>query len=286
MKNIRLNTLIFKSAAVLLFANTVQAQELQLNGGAHFIKPQSENAFPFAKNSEGFSVGLDYNHYLNKNFSVGLGLAYLNADFTFAKANLEGAYNEQDFEGDNFEFRYKADYYEENIKMHSVRIPLTLQYETQGVVRWYMRTGIIYDFQPTKAKYKVNIDNLSTSGYYEQWDAELHNPLYAGFGEQGRIKTDGSLKLKNNFSWMVESGIKQQLGTCNSLYLGMFFELGLNDIRPESTSASTNLIHYTSDINNPLQYNSLLNERLYNDKKLSTYTVGFKLRYAFNFDKK
>lgn len=282
MKNKRFNTIIFKSCALLLCANAAQAQEWQVNGGAHFIKPQSENAIPFAKNSEGFSVGLDYNHYLNKNFSIGLG--YLNADLTFAKANLKETYMTQDFEGDNFEFRYKADYYEENVKMHSVRIPLTIQFETQGIVRWYMRTGIVYDLQPTKAKYKYTIDNLSTSGYYEQWDAELYNPLYAGFGDFGRIKSEGSLKMKNNFSWIIESGIKQQLGNHNDLYLGMFFELGLNDIRPESTTANTNLIHYTSDINNPLQYNSLLNEKLYNDKKLSTYTIGFKLRYAFDFE--
>ncbi len=266
----------------LLITNTTLAQEWSIEGGAHFINQRKENAFPISGKSEGFSVGIGYSKYLNTNWSLNTGISYFNSKINFAASNINGTYNETDMENDSFEFRYNVESFEEKIQCSSFRIPLTLQYETLGIVRWYMRTGVVYDISIGNSKYNQNWGNIKTSGYYPQWDAELHGPNYVGFGNMGNLHHEGNFKLQNNFSWLVETGVKQQLRAVDDIYLGLFFELGLNNIRPK-TDATEKAIVYTKNIQEPLVYNSVLNQEIYKDKKLALYTIGFKIRYAIDF---
>lgn len=280
MKN-KINIIVSYCAALLL-VNAAQAQELQIEAGGRFIQQTSNNGFPLATNSEGYSFGLGYSYYLNSNFSIGLGFSFLKADLNYIGNSLKGSYAEEDIEGDTFEFRYKGDYYSETVKQEVLQIPLTIQYETKGIVSWYLRTGVIYGIQTGKSKYKLNWRDLKTSGYYPQWDAELNGPDFIGFGEQESLNRKGTVKLQDSFSWMIETGVKQQLASNNYMYFGVFFELGLNDIRPEGNT-DNEMITFTNNINEPLQYHSVLEQKSYQDKKLTTYMIGLKIKYGFNF---
>ncbi|WP_158608884.1 outer membrane beta-barrel protein [Paenimyroides viscosum] len=281
MKNNSRNT-FFSCLVAFFLVNAAQAQEWQIEGAAHLIQHQGSESLPLAKHSEGFSVGLGYSQYLNDNWSISTGVSYLGTELTFAASGVKGSTMEVDMENDPFEFRYNTGYFEESVKWQSFRIPLTVQYETPGIVRWYLRTGILYGIQAGTSKYRQKWNDLNTSGYYQQWDAELNGPEFAGFGKMGDRHTEGTVKLRNTFSWIVETGIKQTLSTTNDLYLGLFLEMGLNDMR-SSKEATAQPVQYTPEIENPLTLNSVLDQAQYKDKTITPLTVGFKIRYAFEF---
>ena len=268
--------------AAFLFVNAAQAQEWQVEGAGHLIQHPGDDSFPMAKHSEGYSFGIGYNQYFNDNWSIGLGLSYFKTDLTFAASHIKGTSLEVDMEGDPFEFRYNTGYFEESVVWQSVRIPLTVQFETPGVVRWYLRTGVLYGLQLGNSKYRQEWNNLTTSGYYPEWDAELTGPEFAGFGSMGNKRTEGTVKLRNTFSWVLETGVKQTLNTGNSLYLGLFFEMGLNDMRP-STVAETQPVEYTPNLDQPLTLHSVLNQSQYKENNIMPSMFGFKIRYGFQF---
>lgn len=281
MKKNSRNT-FFSCLAAFLLVNAAQAQEWQIEGAAHLIQHQGSESLPLAKHSEGFSIGLGYSHYLNDNWSIGTGVSYLGAELTFSASEIKGTYAEVDMENDPFEFRYNTGYVEESVKWQSFRIPLTVQYETSGIVRWYLRTGVLYGIQAGTSKYRQEWDDLNTSGYYPQWDAELNGPEFAGFGKMGDKRTEGTVKLRNTFAWILETGIKQKLRTTDDLYLGLFVEMGLNDMRP-STEPTTQPVQYSPEMEHPLTLNSVLDQAQYKDKKIEPLMFGFKIRYAFEF---
>jgi len=281
VKNNSINT-FFSCLAAFLFVNAAQAQEWQIEGAGHLIQHQGDDSFPMAKHSEGFSVGLGYSHYLNNDWSIGTGISYLKTELVFAAPGIRGTSAEVDTEGDSFEFRYNTGYFEESVQWQSFRVPLTVQFETSGVVRWYLRTGVLYGLQVGNSKYRQEWNNLKTSGYYPEWDAELNGPEFAGFGNIGDRRTEGTVKLRNTFSWVLETGVKQTLNTSNDLYLGVFFEMGLNDMRP-STAAEAQPVEYIADMDQPLTLNSVLNQSQYKDKTISPFMFGFKIKYAFEF---
>ncbi|SFO02262.1 Outer membrane protein beta-barrel domain-containing protein [Paenimyroides ummariense] len=281
MKNNSINT-FFSCLAAFFFVSAAQAQEWQVEGAGHLIQHPGDDSFPMAKHSEGYSFGIGYNQYFNDNWSIGLGLSYFKTDLTFAASQIKGTSMEVDMEGDPFEFRYSTGYFKESVVWQSVRIPLTVQFETSGVVRWYLRTGVLYGLQLGNSKYRQEWNNLTTSGYYPEWDAELTGPEFAGFGSMGNKRTEGTVKLRNTFSWVLETGVKQTLNTGNSLYLGLFFEMGLNDMRP-STVAETQPVEYTPNLDQPLTLNSVLNQSQYKENTIMPTMFGFKIRYGFQF---
>jgi len=281
VKNSNKNT-FFSCLAAFLMVNAAQAQEWQIEGAAHLVQHQGSESFPLAKHSEGFSVGIGYSHYLNDNWSIGTGVSYLRTELIFSASAINGASMEVDMEGDPFEFRYHTGYFEESVRWESFRIPLTVQFETSGVVRWYLRTGVLYGLQAGSSKYRQDWNDLETSGYYEQWDAELNGPEVAGFGNISSRRTEGTVKLRNTLSWLLETGVKQKLRATDDFYLGLFFEMGLNDIRP-SRAAEAQPVYYTRDMDHPLSLNSVLNQTQFKDQKISPFMVGFKIRYSFEF---
>jgi len=281
VKKNSINT-FFSCLAAFLFVNAAQAQEWQIEGAGHLIQHQGDDSFSMAKHSEGFSVGLGYSQYLNDNWSIGTGVSYFKTDLTFSASQIKGTSMEVDMEGDPFEFRYNTGSFEESIVWQSVRIPLTVQFETSGVVRWYMRTGVLYGLQAGTSKYSQQWNNLTTSGYYPEWDAELNGPEFAGFGNMGDRSTKGTVKLRNTFSWILETGVKQTLNTGSSLYLGLFFEMGLNDMRPLATT-DLEPVQYAADTAQPLILNSVLNQTPNKDKTIMPTMFGFKIRYGFQF---
>lgn len=282
MKNKNSTSIFFSCLAAFLLGNAVQAQEWQIEGAAHLIQPHGDGKFALSDPAEGFSAGMGYSHYLNSNWSIGTGVSYLRTELNFSAPVLKGTSMETDMEGDPFEFRYKTGYFEESVRWQSLRIPLIVQYETSGIVRWYLRTGVLYGLQLGNSTYRQQWNDLQTSGYYAQWDAELHGPAYVGFGKMGSPRNEGSVKLRNTFSWIAETGVKQRLRSNDNMYIGLFVELGLNDMRPER-DASGKAVLYTQDMREPLRFNSVLNQAQYKDRTLETLKVGFKIRYSFQF---
>lgn len=266
--------------AAFSLTGAAHAQEWYLEGSGYFVRQAGSDKVSLSNSSTGYSLGLGYQHYLNRHWSLGLGLSYTNGEFSYRERSIRRQYTEVDLEGDQFEFRYQASSFSERVHWRTLNIPLTIQYQTEAQVQWYIRTGVSYGLQLGNATYRLGWRDLRASGYYPQWDAELHGPEFVGFGFFGDQDRKDSMRLKNRISWVLETGVKQNYSTGNSLYLGLFLELGLNDMRPKKEELSEE-ISYTHDVESPLSYPSVWNQSRFKDAALNNFTFGLRMRYAF-----
>jgi hypothetical protein len=225
----------------------------------------------------GLSLGLRYSYYLNENWSLGLGAEYQSFNST-AKLDLaSGNYMATDSEGETFEFRYNADNLIEKQSLKFINIPLNLQYEGADYPSFYASVGAKIGFS-LKSTYETSIENLSTSGYYPQYDVELFDPRFAGFGNFGSIST-GKQDIDLNVSYLAtfEAGIKQFEDEGNTIYIGLYFDYGLNDILNKDSNKQ--IVEYPQNLPVNFKYNSILQSSYTDNVKIIAY--GAKVRYAF-----
>ena len=236
---------------------------------------------------DGGSIGISYSRYLSSNISIitGGSIQYYESGANFR--TLSDSYTTTDLEGETFEFRYVAMNYVEQQRAYYANIPLQIQFETTGTgTRFYATVGAQAGFV-LSAKYDGYYRSLRTSGFYQQYNAELFNPAFMGFVNQNNQDiTEGDLQLKTAFSTIFEAGIKQVLTPKNSVYLGIYLDYGLNNIN--KVEKDQNLIDYRTEEPDTFTFNSVFTS--YNQNNSTTYlndikpvSYGVKLRYGFDW---
>jgi hypothetical protein len=224
----------------------------------------------------GINAGIRYSYYLNEGLSIGIGVEYQTYSSDVKYAFLGGQYNTIDAENEAFQFRYKATDLREKQKLGYVNIPIGIQFETPGATKLYLAAGAKVGFA-TNGSYESTYQNLTTSGYYPQYNVELFSPAFAGFESVNNLRTSKQdLKTDVSYSATFETGVKQNLGDKSAIYVGVYLDYGLNNIY--DNKESKNLVQYNPELPVQLQYNSLLNTSNANDIRLVSY--GLKLRFA------
>lgn len=263
---------------ILMTLNTVQAQEdelgLSLFGGVAGIK--YENADLFGGNQFGFSV--DYALRLDDNWSIVMGAMGGTYTTKIVKEGYSASYLTEDMEGESFEFRYRADRFEEKLSGNYIAVPVSFRFETVGRsnVQFYAQGGVKYSLN-SKVTSKFEWDNLTTSGYFSKWDVELFKPEFLGFGVFPSISKEKKFELKDSFSVLGEVGIKQAVGRNNALYIGVFADYDL----ASEDSKDRQLITYQAQGDTPLEFHSAIEEIGSTKQRLNAFYLGLKLRYAF-----
>lgn len=224
----------------------------------------------------GFNAGLRYSYYLNKGLSLGVGVEYQLYKSGASFESVSGQYKTADIEDESFEFRYTATNLREEQQLSYINIPVSIQFETPGTTKLYVAAGAKIGFA-VSGSYEAKMDNLTTTGYYPQYNVELPSPAFAGFGSFDNVKeSKQDLDTKVSYSATFETGIKQIIGQKNAIYLGVYLDYGLNNIYDKK---DTNIIQYSNEIVPvKLQYNTVLNSS-YTDK-LTLVSYGLKLRFA------
>ncbi len=238
-------------------------------------------------NRYGTGIGLQYAHYLDQRWSVSAGLEYQSYRSEGVLAIFSDQYTLTDSEGDEMEFQASATTYSEKQWVGMLNIPVKVQYETRGAVtRLYASAGVQLGI-PLTAKYQSNITKLETAGYYAQWDAELEDPAFLGFGSWGDMeRAKQELDIKSSYSLLLELGVKFNMKTKQHLYVGTFAGLGLNSLNKRSGD-STALIAYDVDDPTNFGFNSMFTSSpggagSYYADKLKIQSFGVKIRYAFD----
>ena len=254
------------------------AQEWNVEASGFFNHQNFENAL----SSEGYSIGVGYSQYLSRNWSIGLEVLFSQNQFKYSARPQGGSFTATDMDGDPFEFRYTSNFYHETDKWNSIQIPLTIQFETKGKTRWYVRAGALFNLLLKNGTSRTILGDLKTSGYYPQWDAILSAPEYAGFGDFGYINRKRDIKFENNIFGVLESGLKWKIGSQKrqSIYLGAFLNIALTDMSPKNVTYGR-LMEYTGDIKQPLDYRDVWHQEDLKNKKLQDYVFGIRLRYGF-----
>lgn len=253
-----------------------QAQELEIGllGGVTGLK-QGET-----KISDGSNLGLSlmYMQLLNENWKIGVGGEFGAYSISKEQLGYKDAYRSLDSEGDEFEFRYNIGKTSEEIKGNYIAIPVKVQYESESIrnsrFSIYASGGVKYQMY-TNSKSKLELEDLKTSGYYQEWDAELHAPKSEGFGVFGNSSVERDYKLKDGFLVLGEVGVRYSLSKGQSLYLGIYGDYDLS----ASGEKEKSLISYRTNDDNRFRMNSMLKNE---DGKyaMRLFTVGLKLKYS------
>ena len=82
---------------------------------------------------------------------------------------------------------------------------------------------------PVSPSYKVQSGSLTTTGYYSEWNVELHDLPQHGFATINDRYT-GDISLKTSVSAFAEIGVLKSLSERTSLYLGGYLDYGLNNL--------------------------------------------------------
>lgn len=275
--------------AFLLVCTLGLAQEkthqISVYGGGIFGRQSTELLKGKTKSGEGFNAGLGYRYYINPNWSIGTGAEYQYFDTSFSLSDLSDSYHTADIDGDAFEFRYTATKYRETQTVHNVAVPLNIQFETSGLTSWYMNIGVKAGFN-LSANYQTEINKLTTSGYFPEWNVELNDPRFMGFGTWNNVNAGKQdLELKTAFMLTAESGVKQDLSDFSRIYIGLYVNYGLNNLQKQQSGFSP--VSYNPNAPEDFTYTSLLNAQ---NSKNQAYTdayklisFGIKIQWAFGF---
>nr|WP_321357912.1 hypothetical protein [uncultured Draconibacterium sp.] len=281
--------LLLSCGAVTAQKTTSRKQELSVYGKG-FYSTLKYDVLGKAEPNNGFGMGfgIEYTLYLNTRWSFSTGGEYQQYRSSVIFYNFNDHYQAIDAENSNFDFYTSADVYKEKQSVGVINIPLLFRYETPSP--WtntfiFGSAGVQLGI-PVRSKYEATVENLKTSGYFQQWDAMLNNPKFMGFGSWGTVqRSNQDLDIRNSYSILFELGFKKELNEKENIYLGYYADLGLNQLTKDSSSPSA-LIQY--DVDNPTEFQL---KTLFNSAPQAqgeTYAskpkirgFGIKIRYAF-----
>ena len=282
---IRLNN-PFKFLGVILFLSAISLNAQQKNEANLYINgPVSILEYDAVDNSaaldNGIGFGLEYGRYLSDNWSLRTGIALQQYSGNAKLNQTNGTFATEDSEGESFEFRYQFTNYKERQEASYVQIPLLVQYEGRGASRFFAAAGVKVGIL-ANSDYESEADLLTTAGYYEQYDALLEGPKFAGFGKFGKYSwSSDDLELKTNVMLNLETGIKLSVSEVSSFYVSVYIDYGLVNIFDQTSG--NRLLEYNEDAEVSFTGNSILNSAPGEVEDIKTISFGFKLKYGLGF---
>ncbi|MFI8379190.1 outer membrane beta-barrel protein [Leeuwenhoekiella sp. NPDC079379] len=276
----------FKFLGVILFlsAMSLNAQKknevnLYINGPVSILKYDAVDNSAALDNGIGF--GLEYGRYLSDNWSLRTGLALQQYSGNAKLNQINGAYATEDSEGESFEFRYQFTNYKERQEASYIQIPLLVQYEGRGASRFFAAGGLKVGILAS-SEYNSKADLLTTAGYYEQYDALLEGPKFAGFGNFGKYNWGADdLELKTNVMLNLETGLKLSISEVSSFYVSVYIDYGLVNIFDQTSG--NRLLEYNENTEVSFTGNSILKSAPGEVEDIKTISFGFKLKYGLGF---
>lgn len=274
--NIGISTL--QSQSLIPDTNTYNKHEVTLVASGLYASLAYELPETHVRTGMDVSLGVEYKFLFNKNFGIGLGAEYQGYNAMASSDSISGAYTTTDYEMESFEFRYTAENLVEEQQVGYINIPVLLHYENKRY-GFYIKAGAKIGI-PVTSKYSTRY-NLHTSGYYNQYNVELFDPEFMGFGSYRSLKGSGNnLKFNTNIIGTFEFGAKLPLSNKHNLYGGLFIDYGINNIKTNQNKNTVNYVIHNNGVH--FQNESILNSSLVEEVK--TMAFGIKLRYSiFNF---
>ncbi|MET0635342.1 MAG: outer membrane beta-barrel protein [Chitinophagaceae bacterium] len=186
-----------------------------------------------AEGKTGFHGGVGLSLPLNRLWSLVTGLE-MGSYFTVASLNDGTMFrsNRVDDEGQGFEYRTQVNGHREKQSFYTVNVPVMIRFiaAASKPVQVYGLAGLKIGI-PVKGTNKSGADQLITSGYYPELDAELTDVPSHGFGTETNWRGAGNIDFKLSYSAAAEAGIRFRMASGRSLYTGAFLDYGLNDVR-------------------------------------------------------
>jgi outer membrane protein OmpA-like peptidoglycan-associated protein len=253
-------------------------------------------------------AGLDYHYFWNYHWSVGAGveLALLNAQATFPL--FEDTYTFTDNgQADGTANRYSVEVsgrnYRESQEAYYLQIPLQVRYQQDFWKghKWYAAIGPKLGI-PLESRY-TSRGALESKGWELSDNGNsLNMDIYtqipgSGFEAYPETSPSGGLDLGVHITGSLEAGVKWKLAADWSLYSGLYFDYGFNNLRRGSAENRVFDYNRLSTSPCPYEFHSVLSsvhtsggqtDRLYTER-VNTLAFGVKVLVSFGknpFDKK
>jgi outer membrane protein OmpA-like peptidoglycan-associated protein len=221
------------SGLCLLFLNSLQAQKSEqylhfnLGGGLNNLSYSLLNGTE--KPQLGYTVNAAYSYFFNTNWGIQTGVGVKSYG---AKSTLNVLTTENRIDTDNTPFELRTNYNNWQEKQNALffEIPLIAQYKRSFNEKFGMlasagaKIGI-----PLNCSYKSAGGEITTTGYYSQWNVELSDlPQHGLLTTTGDYK--GNYSLKNAYMAVANLGGLYKLSPKIDLYAGLYLNYGLNNV--------------------------------------------------------
>ena len=219
-------------ALSFLFFNMLQAQEKQhylhitVGGGLHNLSYDLQNGTQSGR--FGNTINAGYNYFFTQHWGIqsGLGLQWFNARST---VNYLSAIPQVDIDGESFEFRAVYNNWREKQQALFMDVPLTMQYRhaLSNKISLQGSAGGKISI-PISSSYETTGGSITTTGYYSRLNAELSDFPEFGFTTTTNSYS-GKLSLRPSYMAVADFGGLYALSPKIDLYLGAYFNYGLNN---------------------------------------------------------
>jgi hypothetical protein len=218
----------------------------------------------------GFTLNANYEYFFSPNWGV-LGGLGLQSTKSIATLNYMSAQDATDIDGDSYKYRTYYSGWKEKQNALFLDIPLgaLYKYPLNKKFDLLVSSGITISI-PLLASYKVTSGQVTTSGYYEEWDVEFTDMPQYNFNTVTN-RYSGDIKMKPSLSFNIEAGGLYHWKNNLCLYFGTYFNYGFNSI-----VSTTNKPVYQSDGT----YNGILGSELFN--KVRLMSLGLKVGVQWN----
>ena len=260
-----------------VMAQEFNRSEVSINLGVGVSGFQTQPTRGNAFQSWTSTLGAGYHLFFNPKWGIGTGLnfAVYNGGITIPEyGKNQMTYN--NLTSDVLDFQVYIPDFRETQQALMATIPLMLQFQSVGKTIYYGAIGGKAGI-PLFAKARQK-GLITTAGYYENLDVWYkHMPEYGFVDDQPFPKDRADFDLKVAFMASAEVGVKKILVNKMSLYLGLYFDYGLNDIlkRKPDTGDSPNLVVYQPDTPTVFAYNTAVNSFA---KQVKPFAIGFTAR--------
>jgi outer membrane protein OmpA-like peptidoglycan-associated protein len=272
MKHIK----ILACASMLFAYNQATAQQFSVEFNGGFQGTQYKISEGKTTLQPGGSLGLNYTFLFNNHWGL---LAGIGAGYFSTKSRLnDGTYSsyQVDDAGSAFEYKVSTNGYAEQQHFLAASIPVMAEYHTTGEgLQWYIQAGTRIII-PMNATIKASAPQLTTTGYYPDYNIEVGNLPQHGFSTTSNWKGETTTTFKPTATASIATGISFPLGRDQRLYTGIYADQGLTGINKQTGDQP--LVTYTGNTNTVLA-NSLLRTRQAGTARMMA--IGLQVRISF-----
>ena len=286
MKKIIIITFIAAMSSHYVSAQADHEMSLNLGGGL------SSLLYTPAKGSSnlgvGGEVGLGYILFLDNasaaetgtvvraqwGIHTGLGIALYGARAdAINESTVQKGIPDSD-NGDLFDLHTTLKDYKETQSAIYLNIPLMALYDMEP---FYFLAGFKFGI-PISAKYKPGNATFTNEAYYPKYKNSLTGQEFAGLGKFERKNPDGNIDLGFTTMLSIEAGFKQRINWKHYIYVGVYFDYGLNNsLKKGSQQEFVNYKYSVEDPTGGFTTNSVMSSFC---DKTNIIAAGLKLRLA------
>ncbi|MFT3823640.1 MAG: OmpA family protein [Chitinophagaceae bacterium] len=247
---------------------------IELNAGLQGLNYGITNGS--AKLQPGGSLGVNYTFLFAKKWGLLTGIY---GNYYATKATLQDGATFSSYQVDDagsaFLYHVKTVGYSETQQLLTAGIPVMLQYHTTGNgAQWYINAGtrIILPFH---GKIKAKASQVTSSGYYPDFNIEVVDLPQHGFGTVSNWQSNTKMDFKPTATASAATGISFKFSGTTRLYTGIYADYGLTNMR--KGDANQSMVTYSATSASAIQTASILNTPYAGNPKLLAFGVQVRL---------